>query len=200
MGTRVKAENVREPVTRPAVLRAALTLFAERGYRVTTMADIGEALGVRGPSLYKHVGSKQELLAEIVLTTMQTLLAGQERAVAAGGPAPVRLRRVVEAHVRYHATHREQAFVGNRELGALAEPARSEILELRRQYQRGLRAVIEEGCVAGDFVAADPRLTAFAILDMGIGVASWFRSDGPHDVDSLAYTYADLALRMASDS
>ncbi|MGW0476959.1 helix-turn-helix domain-containing protein [Streptomyces coeruleorubidus] len=52
------------------IRNAALVLFAERGYAATTMADIGEAVGMRGPSLYKHVGSKQELLTQIMTGTM----------------------------------------------------------------------------------------------------------------------------------
>jgi len=39
------------PVTRAAVRESALHLFAERGYQLTTMVDIGAALGIRGPSL-----------------------------------------------------------------------------------------------------------------------------------------------------
>jgi hypothetical protein len=35
---------------------------------------------------------------------------------------------------------------------------------------------------------------------MGIGVASWFRSDGPSSVEQVAYTYADQAVRMVSAS
>jgi len=186
----------RDPVTRRAVLEAALQLFAERGYRVTTMADIGSALGVRGPSLYKHVTSKQDLLVEICESTMEELVARQRVALAPGGSCETRLRRAVEAHVRYHALHRERAFVGNRELDSLAEPARSRVLRQRRAYEQGLRAVIEQGCQEGFFTVPDVRLAAFAILDMGMGVSVWFREEGEHDVESLAFSYADLAVRM----
>lgn len=73
--------------TANTVRSAALTLFAERGYRATTMADIGAAVGIRGPSLYRHVRSKQDLLAEIMTDTMNELLALQTVARAAdGGP------------------------------------------------------------------------------------------------------------------
>jgi AcrR family transcriptional regulator len=157
-----------------AIQAAALALFAERGYRATTMADIGAALGIRGPSLYRHVESKQILLSRIMLATMHTLLADQEAALAAGGDVVVQLRRMVEAHVRFHARHREQAFVGNR------------------------RAVIELGCAQGRFNVPEPRLASYAILDMGIGVAAWFRADGPHGVEQVAYTYAGQATRMLS--
>jgi AcrR family transcriptional regulator len=188
---------IRPPVTRAAVRESALQLFAERGYQLTTMVDIGAALGIRGPSLYKHVGSKQELLAEIMTETMTTLIARQRAAVDAGGPPGVQLRRAVETHVRYHATHRAQALVGNREIESLAEPTRAEVVELRRTYELGLRAVIERGCAAGAFSTAHPRLVSYAILDMGMGLASWYRADGEYDVDTIAYAYANLAAQLA---
>jgi AcrR family transcriptional regulator len=190
-------EARRLPVTRETVRAAALRLFAERGYQLTTMADIGAALGIRGPSLYKHVVSKQDLLVEIMVETMTSLIARQQAAVEAGGAPDVQLRRAVEAHVRYHATHREDALVGNREIESLEEPARTRIVELRRAYEHGLRAIIESGCAAGAFATAHGRLVSYAILDMGMGLASWYRPDGEYDVDTIAYAYADLAVQMA---
>lgn len=124
---------------------AALKLFAERGYRATTMSDIGAAIGIRGPSLYRHVTSKQVLLGGIMVDTMRALIADQQAALDAGGDVSLQLRRIVEAHVRYHAAHREQAFVGNREIENLEQPYRDQVLRLRRTYERGLRTVIERG-------------------------------------------------------
>ena len=190
----------RLPVTRAAVREAALHLFAERGYRLTTMVDIGAVLGIRGPSLYKHVASKQELLAEIMTGTITTLIDRQRAAVDAGGPPDVQLRRAVEAHVRYHATHREHAFVGNREIGSLEEPTRSQVLGLRRTYEQGLRAIIDKGCAAGAFSTTHPRLVSYAILDMGIGLTAWYRAGGEHDVDTLCYVYANMAAQMVGAS
>jgi AcrR family transcriptional regulator len=189
-------ETRRLPVTHATVRAAALQLFAERGYQLTTMMDIGAALGIRGPSLYKHVASKQDLLAEIMVETMTSLIARQRAAVVAGGPPDVQLRRAVEAHVRYHATHREDALVGNREIESLEEPARTHVVELRRTYEHGLRAIIESGCATGDFATAHARLVSYAILDMGMGLASWYRPDGEYDIDALAYAYGNLAAQM----
>jgi AcrR family transcriptional regulator len=181
-----------------AILTAALGLFAERGYQATTMDDIGGALGIRGPSLYKHVRSKQDLLAEIMLETMRTLIRDQEAAVSAEGDVVTRLRRAVEAHVRYHAAHRREAFVGNREIGSLEEGNRHLVLGLRDNYERRLRAIIEEGCAGGQFSVPSARLASYAILDMGIGVAAWFRAGGEHSVDRVAYTYAEHAIRIVT--
>ena len=182
--------------TASTVRSAALSLFAERGYRATTMADIGAAVGIRGPSLYRHVRSKQDLLAEIMIDTMTELLALQAAAQAAGGGPEQQVRRMVEAHVRFHAGHREQAFVGNREIDSLEPPNRDRVLGLRSRYERGLREVISGGVADGVLQVGSARLAAYAILDMGIGVATWFRSTGPHSADEISYAYADYALSM----
>jgi AcrR family transcriptional regulator len=185
-----------QAVDAAAIRAAALELFAAHGYRSTTMADIGAALGIRGPSLYKHVQSKQDLLAEIMVDTMTVLIAEQRTARQAGGDIVVQVRRIVEAHVRFHATHREQAFVGNREIGNLEQPHRDKVLQMRRLYEQGLHQAIAEGTRCGVFTIENPRLASYAVLDMGIGVATWFRADGPHTADQVAYAYADFAIAM----
>ncbi|MGW4058096.1 TetR/AcrR family transcriptional regulator [Amycolatopsis sp. NPDC004747] len=183
------------PADRAAAIRlAALRLFAAQGYRATTMADIGAAVGIRGPSLYKHVSGKQVLLAEIMLGTMDTLLAMHAEAVDGVTDVTERLRRAVEAHVRYHARHRLEAFVGNREIGSLEQPGR--VLRLRSAYERGFRELIERGVADGVFAVHSARLASYSILDMGMGVANWFHDSGEFSVDQLAYQYGDLALRI----
>lgn len=183
-------------ISAEAIRVAALQLFAARGYRSTTMADIGSALGIRGPSLYKHVQSKQALLADIMIGTMTTLIANQNAARRGSGDIVVQVRRMVEAHVRFHAANREQAFVGNREIDNLDMPHRDKVLRLRRAYEDGLRRAITDGVEAGAFAVERPRLASYAVLDMGIGVATWFRPDGPHSADQIAYDYADFAIAL----
>jgi AcrR family transcriptional regulator len=181
---------------RAAIRQAALRLFATQGYRATTMADIGSTVGIRGPSLYKHVTSKQELLGEIMSGTMARLIEGFQDAVASTDDVREQLRRAVEAHVRYHARHRYEAFVGNREIANLAQPARDRLLRRRGDYEGGLRRLIERGAAEGVFTVRSTRLASYSILDMGIGVATWFREDGEFSADQLAYQYGDLALRV----
>jgi len=89
------------PRSRRADVRdAALTLFAERGYHGTSMKDIAEAVGMRAPSLYNHVGAKQELLMEIVEATLVDLQRRHEAAVGSTGDVAQALRRAVELDVR----------------------------------------------------------------------------------------------------
>ncbi|MGW0585858.1 TetR/AcrR family transcriptional regulator, partial [Streptomyces sp. NPDC002920] len=106
------------------------------------------------------------------------------------------LRRAVEAHIRYHARHRLEAFVGNREIGSLEQPDQERVLGRRSDYERRFRELIERGVGEGAFQVRSARIASYSILDMGIGVSSWFHDGGEFSVDQLAYQYGDIALRI----
>jgi AcrR family transcriptional regulator len=179
-------------VTRGDRIRdVALTLFAERGYRGTSMKDLAAVLGVTAPSLYNHLQSKHDLLAEVMLTTMRTLIADHRAAILGVDSAAEQLRRATEAHVRYHARNPREVAIGNREIPSLEEPTRSELLELRRVYAHAWEQLIAR------FDPPSPRLATYAILEMGIGVSMWFRPEGPMSEDEVAAHYGDIALRIA---
>lgn len=187
----------RQPQDRHAeILAAALELFATIGYRATTMAQIGDRIGIRGPSLYKHVTSKQEMLVEIVTRMMEELLRRQRVALDAGGDVRERLAAIIGVHVQYHAEHRYEAFVGHREIDSLEEPHRTRILDLRSDYESNFRDLVQEGREFGVFRTSSDRLSSYAILDMGIGVSAWYNPAGSVAPDDLATTYAEFALRM----
>src|SRR5262245_47531411 len=54
---------------------AAIRLFAERGYRETSLQDVGEAAGISRGSVAWHFGSKAGLLEAIVSDTIEQTLA-----------------------------------------------------------------------------------------------------------------------------
>lgn len=175
---------------------AALELFTSKGYEATTMADIGAAAGMRGPSLYKHVESKQDLLARIMIATMEQLLAAHHGAVSTARSPAECLRRATEAHVRYHARNRFEAFVGNREIRSLVEPHRGQVLRLRAEYETCFRRLIQAGVDAGAFTVTSVRLASYAILDLGMGVSAWYRKTGEYSEDTLVWQYSEFALHL----
>jgi AcrR family transcriptional regulator len=175
---------------------AALDLFTRLGYEATTMADIGAAVGIRGPSLYKHVASKQDVLVEIMTGTMDDLLAAHRAAISTTTDPTERLRRATEAHIRYHARHRLEAFVGNREIRSLLEPHRAAVLARRDDYERSFRALITAGVEAGLFHVGSAKLASYAILDLGMGVAAWYREDGELSENEVAWQHTEFALRL----
>ena len=181
---------------REHILDAALQLFVEKGYQGTTMDDIGAVLNIKGPSLYKHVRSKHDLLAELMSRSIVAVHAAHDAAVGTTDDVVLKVRRAVEAHVRFHARHRLDAFLGSRELANLEGEHRARILSQRKAYERSFRRLVNAGVAAGRFEVRSPKLTAFALLDMGTGVAVWFREEGDSSVDQVAYQYGDMAMRI----
>jgi AcrR family transcriptional regulator len=175
----------------------ALTLFAERGYHGTTMSQIADALGVRVPTLYSHIRSKQDLLAEIAVETTGAVLADFQRAIAGIDDVSERLRRAIEAYALRHATHRRQALVVNRDTFSLEEPTRSAVLTSRQQHEHAVRQLISDGLEAGVFHVKSPSIASFAILEMSVSIARWFHEDGPLSADEVARQHSEFALSIA---
>ncbi|RZT83437.1 TetR family transcriptional regulator [Pseudonocardia sediminis] len=186
----------RTAVTRESVLDAALTLFAERGYHGTPLSEIAAALGIRTPSLYNHMGSKQDLLETILTRTLDDVLDGFADAVDGLGTPAEKLHAATRVYALRHATHRREALVVNRDAGGLDEPDRSRIRDRRREHERAVRAIIADGVRAGEFQVGDPALASFAILEMSVSIARWFRDDGPRTAAQVADEFAGYALRI----
>jgi AcrR family transcriptional regulator len=56
-----------------AILAAAAELFAAHGYAAVGIDDIGEAVGVSGPAVYRYFPGKEALLAALLVSTADTL-------------------------------------------------------------------------------------------------------------------------------
>jgi AcrR family transcriptional regulator len=50
---------------------AAAELFSRRGYHAVSVHDIAGAAGITGPAVYRHFGSKQDVLAHVLLTGLE---------------------------------------------------------------------------------------------------------------------------------
>ncbi|RNL62460.1 TetR/AcrR family transcriptional regulator [Nocardioides marmoriginsengisoli] len=174
----------------------ALRLFATNGYQATTMAHIADELGIRAPSIYNHVGSKNQLLREIIVRTLDSLTEGFDEAIRSSQSPTIRLRRAFEAHVRFHARHKYEAFIGTRETRSLDPEALAEVLERSSSYERRFRELIREGVDAGEFNVASVHLASCALIDMGIGVAAWYEEDRSTGEDGLVFHYGEWAMRL----
>jgi len=61
--------------TRNSILDAAEELFASQGYHATTIAQLAERVGIKGPALYKHFASKRALFEEVLERLFSPFLA-----------------------------------------------------------------------------------------------------------------------------
>src|SRR3954465_1866157 len=123
------------PSRREQILRAPAQLFAERGSRAVGVDDVGAAVGVTGPAIYRHFASKDAMLAEMLLRISERLLAGGSERVAAAGADPVRqLRALIEFQVDFALDNPALITVQDRDLGSLVDADAAEVRRLQRRY------------------------------------------------------------------
>ncbi|MET0296235.1 MAG: TetR/AcrR family transcriptional regulator [Microbacterium sp.] len=117
-----------------ALLHEAARLFAERGYSGVSLEEIGAAVGVSGPAVYRHFANKQALLGTILVTVSERLLAGGGAVVAAQDAASDRLRALVRFHVDFALADSDVIRVQDRDLASLSEEDRHTVRRLQRSY------------------------------------------------------------------
>ncbi|WP_323791115.1 TetR/AcrR family transcriptional regulator [Nocardioides sp.] len=119
---------------RDQILSTAATLFARRGFHGVSVVEIGAACGISGPALYKHFASKDQVLADMLVSISERLLAvGRERVVASAGPADA-VRRLVDWHVDFALQHQALIIVQDRDWSSLPDDARDRVRTLQRDY------------------------------------------------------------------
>jgi AcrR family transcriptional regulator len=104
MSDAARALTPESPTRRPSnrrelILEAAIQLFHERGYPATGVDDIGSAVDVSGPAIYRHFSSKEEILLEAIQLAADEVHEANLNARATGG-SPI---SVLEGYVRAYA-------------------------------------------------------------------------------------------------
>ncbi|MEV6715297.1 TetR family transcriptional regulator [Lentzea sp. NPDC051208] len=99
---------------------AARALFAERGYRATSMQAIADQVGITKAALYYHFASKDELLRHLTLPLLDELEGALGDAEAAGDPEAVRWR-AIEGYVDVYLRHRETLLMLVRDMTLLVQ-------------------------------------------------------------------------------
>src|ERR671933_1006199 len=123
------------PSRREEILRAAAQLFAERGSRAVGVDDVGAAVGVSGPAIYRHFASKDAMLAEMLLRISERLLGGATEQVAAAGADPLaQLRALIAFQVDFALDNPALITVQDRDLGSLPDADAAEVRRLQRRY------------------------------------------------------------------
>src|SRR5688572_17893708 len=84
---------------RDAILRAAIDVFAGRGYFNAQVADVARAAGVAAGTVYLYFRSKDDILISIFERTMREAFAEGRAAVSGVGDPRERLQRLARLHM-----------------------------------------------------------------------------------------------------
>lgn len=117
-----------------AILHEAARLFAERGFSGVSLEELGAAVGVSGPAVYRHFANKQALLGAILVGVSERLRRGGQSVIDAHDSASDRLDALIRFHVDFALTDADVIRVQDRDLASLREDDRQRVRRLQREY------------------------------------------------------------------
>jgi AcrR family transcriptional regulator len=136
--------RARRELRREEILAAAARLFARRGFHGVSIGDIGSAVGMSGPGIYRHFPSKEAVLSDMLLGISNQLLDEGSRRVVAAPDAPTALDALLRWYVNFALGQPDLITVQRQELSNVPEPACRQIRRLQRLYVEEWVTVLSE--------------------------------------------------------
>src|SRR5262249_24789402 len=176
-----------------AIVDAAASVFAERGYHGTTTQAIADVLGMRQASLYYYFPSKEAALEEVCARGVDGFAEGAERVVQQDAPPLEKLTRLIASHLAPIETVPDYVRVFTNERRYLPDASRKRIGRKSRRIERCFEQVIQAGIEDGSIrPGTDAHLAMLAVLGMCNAVINWRGSDRTRDTHRIAAALAQL--------
>ena len=169
----------RKATTQERILRAAMELFAARGFERTSVAQIAMRSGVSRAAIFWHFGDKATLFRETCRRFLEPFRESLERSVRNLRPDE-QLVEQIATYERFIEENREpiQAFVGwVFSSPRHAAPLRDELLALHRAFRRNIEQALAKLLV--DPLEASAVATALVSLLHGNLLLALVDAQGP---------------------
>jgi TetR/AcrR family transcriptional regulator, fatty acid metabolism regulator protein len=184
---------------RDAILRAAISVFADRGFFNAQVADVARVAGVAAGTVYLYFRSKDDLLVSIFERTMRDALAEVRSSVGDVGDPRERLRRFARLHLARLGRDRNLAIVFQVELRQSTKFMERFSSTLLRDYLGLIRDAIADGqrelLFRTDLKPTVAAKMLFGVLDEM--ATNWILSRRRYSLEADADTAVDLFINGA---
>lgn len=163
------------------LLDAAARLFAERGYRETTIRDIGAEVDMQAGSVYYHFKSKAELLLAVYTIAVDGIDSRLAKALEGAGDPWKKLEIAVVTHLETILDRNDYSRVMIGVTPDKAEDVAPALVALRDRYESRFGGIIDELPLAR---GTDRRLLRLMLLGALNATGNWYREGGksPRDI------------------
>jgi AcrR family transcriptional regulator len=157
---------------RERILRAAVRLFAEKGYAAASVADIMDQAETNRALLYYYFEDKHSLYVSVIDEGVGRFRRMADAALATPGSYSDRLAAFVRGHLELIWTQTDMARVvhrclldGHQEEVGLVEKFQAVVTRLEQFFR--------DGIAAGEFRPVDPGITARTFLGPTYVISMW---------------------------
>ncbi len=177
-----------------AVLRTAVSLFNERGFRATSLDDVAARLGVTKPVIYHYFGNKDQVLFCCIKQGMEQMQAAAEDVRSHAGSSLDRLKAFLcrYAEINMDGFGRCVILTNDQDL---SDDSRKQFRALKRDIDQAMRRLIEDAATDGLIAVDDVRMTAFTLAGALSWVSRWYDPAGPDSPASIAARMVETLVR-----
>ena len=187
---------------RDQLLAIAAGLFAERGFKNTTVRDIADAAGILSGSLYHHFDSKESIVDELLDSFQQELWLQYDAIEASDRTPKQKLDAVVRASFEAIDRHHSEVAIFQTDAAYLATFERFAYLEERNTRFRNLwTGLLSEGVASGELRSdLDVELVYRFLRDTVWVAVRWYRPGGDLTPAQVADQYLHILLEGIQDA
>jgi TetR/AcrR family fatty acid metabolism transcriptional regulator len=179
------------------ILRAAIKVFAGRGFFQSKVADVAAAAGVADGTVYLYFRSKDDLLISIFNDTMDEVIATSKLELAKIDDPAAKLRKLASMHLAWLGRDRQLAVVFQVELRQSTKFMQEFSSTRLAEYFRMIGEIIEDGQARGVFrKEMHPKVATkvfFGALDEM--VTNWILSRRKYALDGMVQPVLDILIR-----
>jgi AcrR family transcriptional regulator len=179
---------------RDQILRSLASFVRDRKLASLTMRDIADRLGLVKGNLYYYFKSKQDILFHCHLKCIGISLAALDEVRTEMLPPVESLRRLLIKHIR-NITEDAYGGVLLTDLESLTPAQRKRYVAMRDRFEQGVRQMIRDAIVEGEFAVENVDLAGFTILGAINWIPKWHRPDGALSSTEIAESMADQLIR-----
>ena len=182
---------------RSAILRAAVSVIADRGYAGARMADVAHQAEVADGTLYLYFRGKEDLLVSILEEYAEAFLLRARRDLEGIVSARERLAVVVRRHLVSLEADRLLAKVFQIELRHTRRFLRRVAKGKVAEYLQLLQTIVAEGVAQGEFRNDVPEEVAARIIFGAVDecVTAWVLAEHPDPLEPQADPLLEVLLQ-----
>jgi len=183
---------------REEIILAAAQVFRERGFDAATLRDIAGALNTDRASLYYYIGSKEELLQEIVRDVLARDVRAAEAIKRSRASTADKIRTLIESMVTSYAENYPHIAVYMEDLGRIARQETewaTDVIARTRRYESLVRSILDKGRRDGTLRADLPsELSSLALFGMINWMHRWYRPGMKWSTGDITKTFTEIFL------
>lgn len=176
------------------IFETALSLMKKKGYANTTVRDIASAVNMEAASLYNHIASKEDLLAQTCFDLASRFEKGILEVNDIYFDAKEKLRMAINSHTEILTSNLNASYVFLHEWRNLSEDKLADFKVRRDSYEREFIEILKLGEREGTFNEVDEKFVVITILSTLNATIEWYNPNGSFTPKQVAQKLSDFIL------